>query len=316
MQPATSRRLMHRELKTKRLKPFRTFLLTGFLLISVASFAQNDSVMKGGKALIYGGVGVGYTGSMIGLYSLWYKDYPMGKFHFFNDNAEWLMMDKAGHSVTAYQIGRIGHTIMRSCGFGEKRSVWFSGLTGFAYLTTVEIFDGFSTGWGASPTDMAANFIGSGLFIGQQLGWHEQKIQLKYSFHNTEYPAYNPSQLGRNLPQKMLKDYNGQTYWLSVNISSLGLQETHFPKWLNLAAGYSIEGLTGSKANTGTVNGTGIPDSERRSQFYISPDIDLSRIKTRSKVLKHVFNVIGFVKIPAPALQFDKKGVTLIPVYF
>lgn len=297
----------------KRLLPI---FLTGFLLIPFLAFSQNDSVCKGCKALIYGGVGIGYTGSMIGLYSLWYKDYPMGKFSFFNDSDEWLMMDKAGHSVTAYQIGKIGHTVMRSCGFGEKRSIWFSGLTGFAYLTTVEIFDGFSTGWGASPADMAANFLGSGLFIGQQLGWHEQKIQLKYSFHNTQYPAYNPEQMGRNLSQKILKDYNGQTYWLSVNISSLGLQETRFPKWLNLAAGYSVEGLTGSKANVGTINGIGIPESERRSQFYLSPDIDLSRIKTRSKVLKQVFNAIGFLKVPAPALQIDKKGVKFFPVYF
>ena len=41
------------------------------------------------------------------------------------------------------------------------------------------------------------------------------------------------------------------------------------------------------------------------SQFYLSLDIDLVKIKTKSKFLKSVFSVINFIKIPAPTLEIN-----------
>ena len=257
-----------------------------------------------------------YAGSMIGLYSLWYKDYPQSSFHFFNDNNEWLQMDKAGHVTTSYYIGLIGYSTLRWSGVPEKKATWYGGLTGLVYLTTVEVMDGFSEQWGFSPGDMAANTLGTALFISQQLAWHEQKFVLKYSFHGSPYAQYNPDQLGSTLPQRMLKDYNGQTYWISANISSLGLQHTRFPKWLNIAAGYGAEGMTGATSNPTEINGVPVPYSERYRQFYIAPDIDLSRIPVKSKTLKLILNTIGFIKIPLPTLEFNKNGVKFHPLYF
>lgn len=257
-----------------------------------------------------------YAGSMIGLYSLWYKDYPQSSFHFFNDNNEWLQMDKAGHVTTSYYIGVIGYSTLRWSGVPEKKATWYGGLTGLVYLTTVEVMDGFSEQWGFSPGDMAANTLGTALFISQQLAWHEQKFVLKYSFHGSPYAQYNPDQLGSTLPQRMLKDYNGQTYWISANISSLGLQHTRFPKWLNVAAGYGAEGMTGATSNPSEINGVPVPYSERYRQFYIAPDIDLSRIPVKSKTLKLILNTIGFIKIPLPTLEFYKNGVKFHPLYF
>jgi hypothetical protein len=34
------------------------------------------------------------TGALVGLNQLWYADYARSDFHFINDNAEWLQMDK------------------------------------------------------------------------------------------------------------------------------------------------------------------------------------------------------------------------------
>jgi hypothetical protein len=257
-----------------------------------------------------------YTGSMVALYSLWYKDYPQSSFHIFNDNNEWLQMDKCGHTTTSYYIGRIGYSSLRWAGVPEKKATWYGGLTGLVYLSTVEIMDGFSEQWGFSPGDMAANTIGTALFIGQQLGWHEQKFVLKYSFHYSPYAKYNPDQLGSTFPQRMLKDYNGQTYWISANISSFGLQHTRFPKWINLAMGYGAEGMTGATNNPSEIDGVTVPYSERYRQFYISPDIDLSRIRVKSKTLRLILDVIGFIKIPMPAIEFNKTGVKFHPLYF
>jgi hypothetical protein len=52
-------------------------------------------------------------------------------------------------------------------------------------------------------------------------------------------------------------------------------------------------------------------------QFYLSFDADLTKIETKSKFLKTVFSVVNFIKIPAPALEFNtKNGFKLHYLYF
>ncbi len=257
-----------------------------------------------------------YAVSIPALYVLWYKDYPQSGFHFFNDNDEWLQMDKFGHTTASYYIGLIGYSSLRWTGVPEKKSIWYGGMAGLVYLTTVEIMDGFSEQWGASPGDMVANTLGTALFISQQLAWHEQKFVMKWSYHSSPYAQYNPDLLGNTPLQSMMKDYNGQTYWLSANISSLGLQQTRLPKWLNIAAGYGAEGMAGASNNPSEINGIPVPFSERYRQFYISPDIDLSRIPVKSKTLKLILKTIGFIKIPMPAVEFNKNGMKFHALYF
>jgi hypothetical protein len=257
-----------------------------------------------------------YAVSIPGLYVLWYKDYPQSSFHFFNDNQEWLQMDKFGHLTASYYIGLVGYNALHWTGLSETKSIWYGGMTGLVYLTTVEIMDGFSKEWGASPGDLLANTLGTALFISQQLAWHEQKFVMKWSYHASSFAQNNPDQMGNTDVKRMLKDYNGQTYWLSANISSLGLQKTRFPKWLNIAAGYGAEGMTGAFSNPTEVNGIPVPYSERYRQFYLAPDIDLSRILVKSKTLKLILKTIGFIKIPMPTLEFNKNGVKFHPLYF
>ncbi len=134
-----------------------------------------------------------YAISMIGLYQLWYKDYAQSKFHFFNDNSNWLQMDKIGHGFTAYYLGKVGYEALRWCNVPEKKSVWYGGTLGFAYLLIIETLDGFSAEWGASSGDLIANFTGTSLFIGQQLLWKEQRLNLKFSFHQQILQKSNPT---------------------------------------------------------------------------------------------------------------------------
>jgi hypothetical protein len=67
------------------------------------------------------------------------------------------------------------------------------------------------------------------------------------------YHAIRPvqTQCFRESLEQMLKDYNGQTYWLSVNLHSF-YKGSKIPKWLNLAIGYGANGmLTGNGENNG-----------------------------------------------------------------
>lgn len=251
------------------------------------------------------------TGTLIGLSQLWYKDYPKSSFHFFNDNSEWLQMDKCGHAITAYSVGKYGMRLLEWSGVNRKKAIWYGGLTGFAYQGVIEIFDGFSTGWGFSIGDISSNAIGCGILIGQEYLWKEQRISLKYSFHKTNFPEYRPNLLGKNWNEQILKDYNGQTYWLSVNIASFLSEETRFPKFLNLAFGYGANGMTGGNSNPIMYNSIGnIITFERTRQYYFSMDIDLTKIPTHSPFLKTVFETFGFLKIPAPGIEFGKNGIS------
>src|SRR6185295_5087521 len=102
-------------------------------------------------------------------------------------------------------------------GLGRGKAIWFGGMLGSVYQTTIEVLDGYSKEWGFSVGDFAANTAGSLLVVSQELAWDEQRIVLKYGFQKSKYARYRPNLLGSNLRESLLKDYNGQTYWLSVN---------------------------------------------------------------------------------------------------
>ncbi|MDQ3050341.1 MAG: YfiM family protein [Bacteroidota bacterium] len=262
------------------------------------------------------GLGTTYVVSMTGLYYLWYADYELGKFHLFNDNDEWLQMDKVGHFGSAYYLGKWGIDLMQWTGMPQKKAAWVGGSLGFAFLTTIEVFDGFSQEWGFSSADMITNVAGSAMAISQELLWQEQRMNVKFSFYPSKYNQYNRKLLGNNFPETLFKDYNGQTYWLSANIKSFLKEDAKFPSWLNIAVGYGAEGMTGARDNTNL----GITDSnkfQRYRQFYLSPDIDLTKIKTSNGTLKTIFGVFGFLKIPLPALELNnQKNIQFHWLYF
>ncbi len=269
---------------------------------------ETREIQKGRLTGVLIAQGTLYVASVTGLYFAWYKDYPQSTFHLFNDGNEWMQVDKCGHSITAYYISRIGYSTYRWSGVQEKKAAWFGGLLGFAYMLNIELLDGFSSEWGFSMGDLTANTLGSMIFIGQQLAWHEQRFSLKYSFHQTQFAAYRPDLLGNNLIQNMIKDYNGHTYWISGNISSFLPEGSKFPKWLNIAFGYGAEGMVGAFSNSMSQNGQPIPAFPRYRKFYLSLDVDLTRIPTKSTLLKGIFNVLSFIKIPAPAIEYNSLG--------
>lgn len=242
------------------------------------------------------------TLTLVGLNQLWYADYPRSKFKTINDSGEWLQMDKMGHVFSSYQLGRIGANALNWSGVSKKDQLLYGSTLGLGFLTAVEVMDGFSEEWGFSWTDMAANVAGTGLHVGQELLWQEQRILLKYSFHRTKYAQQRPNKLGNGLSEEFLKDYNGQTYWLSANINSF-LKTNGIPNWLNLAFGYGAEGML-----TGDPNDVLFLNQNRTRQYYLSLDLDLSRIKTNSNLLKTIFDVFNVIKVPFPALELNSNG--------
>jgi len=273
---------------------------------------------KNKKILSAGLAGVSYAGSMSLLYQLWYKDFPQSSFHFHNDNKEWLQMDKVGHAYSAYHLGELGYYASRFSCINETKSVWVGGALGLIYLTTIELFDGYSAGWGASSGDLISNVSGYLLFAGQQQLWKEQRFRMKFSYFPGKYAQYRPDQLGSSFPASLLKDYNAQSYWLSFSPATFSAKDkTLWPKWLCISVGYSADGMLGANSNPSTYQGSILPVFERQREVFLSLDIDLSRIKTSSKTLSLLLHALNLIKIPFPALQYSQNdGLNWRWLYF
>ncbi len=274
--------------------------------------------------LVAGGNVVGYGATMVGLYSAWYKDYPQSGFHSFNDWPEWKQVDKVGHLYSAYIESRASMELWRWTGIDRKKRIWIGGMSGAFYQTVIEVLDGFSDGWGWSWADFGANILGSSALVAQEFAWNDQRIKLKFSFHNKSYsdPSLNQRSdvlFGQSTAERFIKDYNGQTYWASANLKSF-FPKSKLPPWLSLSVGYGAEGLFGGTQNIGKDDNGNItfnrPDIKRYRQWYLAPDIDLSKIKTNSKALKFFLTFLSAFKFPAPALEFSNGKFKAHAIYF
>ena len=282
---------------------------------SIENFLKPSDTLnkKSHKTLVISEVAIG-SATLIGLNQIWYADYPRSNFHFINDNAEWLQMDKVGHVFSSYHLGSFGANALKWSGASRKSQLIYGSTLGLAFMTIVEFFDGYSANWGASLGDVAANISGTALYVSQELLWKEQRIVPKFSFHTTPYSSTRPNVLGSSVPEQILKDYNGQTYWLSANIHSFA-KSSKIPKWLNLAVGYGAEGMiTGNDEFTNMIF---LPESERYRQFYLSLDVDLTKIETKSHFVKTILTIFNSIKIPAPTFEIRGSGGTKLHlIYF
>lgn len=279
-----------------------------FLFVHCIIHAQDkDSTSKTQKRKWIIGIGTTLTTgtSYYLLNDLWYKNYDRSTFHFFNDNNEWLQMDKVGHTYTTYTIGRYMCDVMRWSGAKENVSVWLGGTAGLIYLTGIEIMDGKSSAWGFSSGDMIANATGSFLFIAQEKIFKEQRIKLKFSYSESDFAMLNSDQLGRNFQQRLLKDYNAQTYWASINVHSFLASDADFPRWINIAFGYGATKMISAEMNDFSVN-----NFQREREFYLSFDADLERVRWKKKWMRTTAKVLSFIKIPTPTFEMRSGGQT------
>lgn len=281
------------------------------LLVPSLAFAQTDSTRVDKKKLIVAttSVAASYTASMIILGNAWYSDAPKQSFHFFNDAPEWKQMDKAGHFFSAFHISDNASALIQSCRVSKKRSDAIGAITGLVIMSSIEVFDGYSAAYGASATDLVANAAGSLFYLGQSLMWNDVRIHPKFSFHHTSLSKDRPDVLG-NGASEILKNYNGQTLWLAVDVAKF-IPGSRWPRWLEVAGGYGAENMLFARDSQNRQAGY---DPYR--QYYLSLDVNFQAIPTNSRFLKTVFKVLNVIKVPAPALEFSRKGVKAHALYF
>ena len=289
------------------------------ILFSTTAFSQTtffQSATEQNKKRIWLVSGIqAYTeiGTFAALYPVWYAQNTTSQFHYFNDFGNWGNVDKYGHSYSAYQLSKLSSDFYRWAGVPKKKSAIIGSLIGLSFQSTLEIFDGFSNGYGFSWGDMLFNALGSGLYVSQELVWAEQKLIPKFSYHPTKYAALRPEILGSNQAERFLKDYNGQTYWLSFSPNHFA-KNSMFPKWLCISIGYGIDGrIVGDQTSYTSADGI---TYHSKQQYYLSVDLDLKNLPIKNKTLKKIVCAFNYLKIPAPTVSFQKNKIQFLPIYF
>ncbi|MCS6822566.1 MAG: YfiM family protein [Microscillaceae bacterium] len=302
------------------LKCLCSCLISVFLCFN-SIFAQTDSLTQKAstnrtnskrlKTFTYI-AGSGYVISMTGLYFLWYDKNSTSQFRFFDDSHEWKQVDKIGHFYSAFHISQISAEAFTWAGLSKRKASLWGLLAGIALMTPIEIFDGFSPKYGASVSDFVANILGSLCFWGQKLAWNEVRIQPKFSFSPTPFAPQRPQLLGRGLHQEWLKDYNGQTYWLSLDLDKFWKHNRYVPKWLHIAIGYGASNMLFARDEQNIAIGL-----TPYRQWYIGLDWDLSAIRTQNRFFKQVFKHLRLIRLPAPAFSFSPlEGLKAHLFYF
>ena len=304
------------------------FLLIGFSYAvgqvdSLSHATYRVDYTKRKKTLLYG-VGSTYIAGSTGLYLAWYRQNPQSKFHFFDDRKEWLGMDKLGHVYSGYNQALIMHKGLKWAGYDDDKALLYSALVGIGFQSTIEIMDGFSSKWGFSNADFIANIVGVSGFVLQEKLWQEQRLTLKMSYWPVSYPSdivYSESgafsvPLNQRADDlygapigRFLKDYNGQTIWLSVHVSSF-INNEIWPEWLSLAVGYSAENMYGGFDNQWAINDENFildPDLyPRYGQFVLALDYNLSSFRSRSPFVNTLLDLLNLLKFPSPALEYNR----------
>lgn len=292
------------------------FLIVTKSVAQLSSLANNpDSIVK---PRLYGIIGSGtglYLGGLSYLSFVWYKDHERVPFHFYDDSRGYLQMDKFGHAYAAYWESYAAYQALRWAGLDKRKALLWGGPVGFLFQLPIEVFDGLYEGWGFSWWDVGANAFGSALFSFQQALFDDQVMLMKFSYSPSGYPKYHHI-LGETELQSFFLDYNGHTHWLSVNLRGISGIEA-VPPWLNVAFGYSANGMIKELENPTWYRGQPFPHLERYRQFLFSLDIDLTKIPARRKWVRTTLKTINLIKIPFPAIEYNRvDGVKFNPLYF
>ncbi|CAG5068315.1 hypothetical protein DYBT9623_01045 [Dyadobacter sp. CECT 9623] len=280
--------------------------------VSISIYADSTEIKRPNYAMlrgIFAAQSALYLGTIYGLSKSWYK-HPLTNFTIQDDSREWLQMDKMGHVYTSFQIARHTAALYKKTGISKKQMLIYGAVSGIIFQTPIEILDGFSPDYGFSPGDMIGNIAGSALYLGQVALWDEVRIHPKFSFHATSLARVRPELLGKSWSERWLKDYNGQTYWLSASPKSF-FPGSSWPEWLCFSVGYGIHNMVSAEVGQSKKMGY-----RPYRQYYLSVDIDLTKIKTKNKFVRTIGFLANSLKIPAPALQFSRNGVGFKPFYF
>lgn len=296
-----------------------------------AFFRPSEELNKPRVALVTTFIGGMYAAANVWWSGAWYSKYDRGKFHTFNDWNEWQQMDKIAHASNAYFEARWHYDLFKWAGVKEKHAIWIGFLMANLWQGSIEVNDGFQKKWGFSWGDMSMNLAGSLLFLGQQYLWHDQRFNLKISAFPVKYSKYDDNAIksradklyGTSFTELILKDYNAMTFWLSASPGSfIKNPKSKFPKCIQISFGMGASGMLGGVQNIWSKNDLGgdqdlsqvnpadlinRTDIQRVRRFYLSLDLDWTKLPVKKHWAKGLMQVLNIIKLPFPAVEFNNN---------
>lgn len=271
-------------------KYFKIFLVVVFCFSFLQAQSEvEDSGFWNKKTISTVGVASIYAVAMFEAYSMWWAD-DSRSFHFleyehslFQD--PWhLGMDKVGHFYTSYFFYHLQKDVLQWGGYSESYSKYLSAILSGSFAVLIEVGDAFSK-YGFDYKDLMFNLAGIGYGFLQDEYPYLRNFNFKWSF----VPHNGFSNVGNFSEQ-----YYDQIYWLSFDVHNIiGKSEHNFwPKFLNLAVGYSIS-----------------QNNPRRREFTFGFDLNLKEIfKTKNPELKLFRNTVDMLHVPMPGVKFNTHG--------
>lgn len=219
-------------------------------------------------------------------------DGKLRSFHIREDGNYALYADKCGHFMGGYFVSYFARESFLYTGVSWNKSILYGSLFGLALQTYVEVKDGFAKNTGFSPSDLAADIGGVVFFYLQNKKPVLQNFSPKWQYSP-------PDWIG--VPQKarthtFLDNYNATTAWISINVKNLVWenQNSYWPKWLNIAVGYGINGYY---------------TSHKTARYVVGLDLNMVELLPEGPPLWNwLKQSLNCVKIPTPALEFTSDG--------
>jgi hypothetical protein len=215
-------------------------------------------------------------------------------FHISNDPPYAMHIDKFSHFYGSAAGSDVMSYAYELAGLSDVTSLWLGASLTFAAGVAIEMEDarhGDDPEYGFSPGDATGDITGASLPLLRHYFPVFNRLETKLSiWPSATYDA--------GVYKTIADDYESQYYWLSFDLHGV----TPLPQWLNMAFGFGCENLlrpaNGHSYQVPSPNGTPYTD------VYFGPDINLKGIPIEGAFWQGLANVLSYVRIPSPVLQF------------
>lgn len=205
--------------------------------------------------------------------------------------------DKALHLFGGVVSSDMISSGLRLQGYGKEKSVLLGASLSTLFYLFIEFEDAHISYLGFDAIDLTASVLGSGYPVLQHYVPFLNSFTPKFSYHSSGINTTMPNQYS---PQ-FLSDHEGQTYWVGMTVADLlpSSSRASYPRWLGAAAGFSMRNL----------------GHNTRQEYYITIDIDLREIDTKSHFVNTILKTLNYIHFPMPGIKFA-QGKPQFGIYF
>jgi uncharacterized protein YfiM (DUF2279 family) len=257
------------------------------------------------RQLAQGAVAVTFVGANLELFrrfkNAWWSGEKSEGFFFRADwDEQFRDQDKFGHFYGGYHLTRAGNTLLRGACVRKRNAVMLSAVYATLFQLQIEIWDGRYEKYGFSYPDLLANTVGMGLAVLHAVKPETEIIKPTISYRQTA--AMKDQRPGDEIRHSI--DYSGQTYWLSLDVDAAlpAAARPYWPGIIRFSVGHSITDWILPRP-PGAAEGVGQETVRAKRKILLSLDLEAEKLPGNHPVWVFVKRQLGFIRLPAPALQ-------------